>query len=117
MIVFNSIKAGDSLVMNDFQVGTTSVFDFSGQYKVDSVGLTNSNLYLNIVSNPSLVSYGASASLPYYIHSPLGTYSTQLSNSPYFSLNKGVKYKITNVNSDGTSAIVDRYLIETEYLL
>jgi len=117
-MIKNSIKQGDVLVMNDFQVGTTSVFDFSGQYKVDSVGITNSYLYLNIISNPELVAYGASASLPKYIHNPNGvTYSTELSNNPYFTLNKGMKFKITRVDSSGNSAIEDRYLIETEYLL
>lgn len=120
MMVNNSIKQGDSLVMSDFQVGTTSVFDFSGQYKVDSIGVTNSYLYLDITSNPELVAYGASATLPKYIHDPngyYGTYSTELSNIPYFNLNKGVKYKITRVNSSETSSIEERYLIETEYLL
>lgn len=120
MIVSNSIKKGDTLVMSDFQVGTVSIFDFSGQYRVDSVGLTNSYLYLDIVSNQELVAYGASATLPKYIHDPLGfsgTYSTELSNIPYFNLNKGVKFKITRVNSSGTSTIQDRYLIETEHLL
>ena len=120
MMVSNSIKQGDTLVMNDFQVGTTSVFDFSGQYKVDSVGVTNSYLYLDITSNPELVAYGASATLPKYIHDPngyYGTYSTELSNIPYFSLNKGVKFKITRVDASGNSSIENRYIIETEYLL
>lgn len=121
MMVNNSVKVGDSLVINDFQVGTTSVFDFSGQYKVDSIGLVNSYLYLDISSNSELVAYGASATLPKYIHNPLGyvtgTYSTELSNIPYFTLNKGVRYRITRVDSSDTSTIDKRYIIETEYIL
>lgn len=120
MLINNSVKQGDTLLMNDFQVGTTSVFDFSGQYKVDSVGLTNSYLYLDISSNSQLVAYGASATLPRYIHDPngyYGTYSTELSNMPYFTLNKGYRFKITRVNESDSSTIESRYLIETEYLI
>lgn len=120
MLINNSVKQGDTLVMNDFQVGTTSVFDFSGQYKIDSVGVTNSYIYLDISSNSELVAYGASATLPKYIHDPngyYGTYSTELSNIPYFTLNKGYRFKITRVDSSDSSTIENRYLIETEYLI
>ena len=120
MLINNSVKQGDTLLMNDFQVGTTSVFDFSGQYKIDSVGVTNSYIYLDISSNSELVAYGASATLPKYIHDPngyYGTYSTELSNIPYFTLNKGYRFKITRVDSSDSSTIENRYLIETEYLI
>lgn len=120
MLINNSVKQGDTLLMNDFQVGTTSVFDFSGQYKIDSVGVTNSYIYLDISSNSQLVAYGASATLPKYIHDPngyYGTYSTELSNIPYFTLNKGYRFKITRVDASDSSTIESRYLIETEYLI
>ena len=97
--------------MNNFFVGTSSVFDFSGQYKVDSVGgSTSSYIYLNADSNPDLVAYGASASLPLYIH---GTSSTLLSNSPYLSLNKGKKIRITRINSSDVS-ISEKYQVEVQ---
>jgi hypothetical protein len=119
MLINNSIKQGDSLILNDFQVGTTSIFNFSGQYKVDSVGLTNSYLYLDISNNSQLIAYGTN--LPKYIHNPNGyltsTYSTELSNIPYFTLNKGYRFKITRVEESDASPIESRYLIETEYLI
>jgi len=111
LIINNSIKAGDTFKLNNFFVGTASVFDFSGQYKVDSVGgATSSYIYLNADSNPDLVAYGSSASLPFYIH---GTSSTLLSNSPYFTLNKGKKIKLTRVNSSDVS-ISEKYQIDIQ---
>ena len=108
-IINNSIKVGDTFKLNNFFVGTSSVFDFSGQYKVDSlVGSTSSYIRLNIDSNPDFVAYGSSASLPLYIH---GTNSTMLSNLPYFSLNKGKKIKITRINASDVS-ISEKYQIE-----
>jgi len=111
LIINNSIKAGDTFKLNNFFVGTASIFDFSGQYKVDSVGgATSSYIYLNADSNPDLVAYGASASLPLYIH---GTASTLLSNSPYFTLNKGKKIKLTRVSSSDVS-ISEKYQIDIQ---
>jgi hypothetical protein len=111
LIINNSIKAGDTFKLNNFFVGTASVFDFSGQYKVDSVGgATSSYIYLNADSNPDLVAYGASSSLPFYIH---GTASTLLSNSPYFTLNKGKKIKLTRVISSDVS-ISEKYQIDIQ---
>lgn len=111
LILNNSIKAGDTFKLNNFFVGTASVFNFSGQYKVDSVvGITSSYIRLNVDSNPDLVAYGSSASLPLYIH---GTSSTLLSNTPYFSLNKGKKVKITRINSSDVS-ISEKYQIDIQ---
>lgn len=121
-IINNTIKTGDTLMMNDFLVGTTSVFNFSGQYDITNVGSTNSYVYLNVANNAELVAYGSSASLPKYIHDPngfktSGTYSSELSNIPYFSLNKGYKFTITRVSDSETSSISERYLIQTELLV
>ena len=111
LVINNSIKAGDIFKLNNFFVGTASIFDFSGQYKVDSVGgATSSYIYLNADSNPDLVAYGASASLPFYIH---GTASTLLSNNPYFTLNKGKKIKLTRVDSSDVS-ISEKYQIDIQ---
>ena len=111
LIINNSIKVGDTLMLNNLFVGTSSVFNFSGQYKVDSlVGSTSSYIRLNLESNPDFIAYGSSASLPLYIH---GTNSTMLSNKPYFSLNKGKKIKITRINS-GDVSISEKYQIEVQ---
>lgn len=109
-LINNSIKPGDTLKLNNLFVGTSSVYNFSGQYVVDSlVSATSSYAIFDISSNVDLVAYGASASLPLQIH---GTSSSILSNLPYFSLNKGKKIKITRVsNSDILS---DRYHIQVD---
>jgi hypothetical protein len=109
-LINNSIKPGDTLKMNNFFVGTSSVYNFSGQYVVDSLtSATSSYVTFDISSNVDLVAYGASASLPLQIH---GTSSSMLSNLPYFSLNKGKKIKITRIsNSDNLS---DRYHIQVD---
>jgi hypothetical protein len=109
----NSVKVGDSLKLNNFFVGTSSVYDFSGQYVVDSLGgSTYSNVILDISSNVNLVTYGASASLPLELHS--STYSI-LSNSPYFSLNKGKKISITRVSD--SNVLKDRYYINVSDIM
>lgn len=118
-VIYNSIKSGDTLYLNNFYVGTASIFDFSGQYNVDSVGeklsgwgLSASYVTLDAISNPDLVAYGSSASLPLYIH---GTSSTLLSNNPYFSLNKGKKISITRISTSDTS-LAEKYHIDVEDL-
>ena len=110
-LVYNSISSGDTISLNNFTIGTSSIIDFSGQYTINSVGLTNSYIYLDISSNTSLVSYGVSSSLP-LIFNDNSNYL--LSNNPYLGLNKGVKYKITRIDETNSSSINDRYLIETE---
>lgn len=111
LLINNSIKTGDTYKLNNLFVGTSSVFDFSGQYKIDSiVGSTSSYIRLDVSSNPDFVAYGASASLPFYIH---GTSSTLLSNHPYFSLNKGKKIKVTRINGSNVS-ISEKYQIEVQ---
>ena len=111
-ILNNSIKVGDVVYLNNLFVGTSSVYDFSGQYKVvQSVGPTSSYFRFDISSNPEFVSFGASASLPLTLH---GTSSTLLSNSPYFTLNKGKKIKIYRVSS--SLNIKERYKIEIQDL-
>ena len=106
-IVYNSFQAGDVLKLGGFNVGTSSQYDFSGQYTIDSVGLTNSYLYLDVNINANLINYGLNNNLPYIFNS-------NLSNIPYFDLNKGVKYKITRVGDGYGTALTDRYLIEKQ---
>jgi hypothetical protein len=110
-IINNSIKPGDSLRINNLFIGTSSVYDFSGQYKVDSlVGATSSYITLDITSNDSFSSYTTtnSASLPMKIH---GTSSSLLSNHPYFSLNKGKKILITRI-SQSALVLSERYRVD-----
>ena len=109
-LINNSIKPGDTLKLNNLFVGTSSVYNFSGQYVVDSLmGVTSSYVTFDVSSNVDLVAYGASASLPLQLH---GTSSSMLSNLPYFSLNKGKKIKITRISNSDT--LSDRYHIQVD---
>jgi hypothetical protein len=108
-LIYNSIKVGDTLVLNNFFVGTSSVYDFSGQYSVSSVGgSTSSYITIDTSSNTSLRSFGSSASLPMTLHS--STFS-MLSNKPYFSLNKGKKVVVTRISNTST-VLSERYRVE-----
>lgn len=98
------------MVLNNLFVGTSSTFDFSGQYPVDSLGITGSYIMLDVNINSDLIAYGASASLPLLIH---GTSSTLLSNLPYFSLNKGKKIRVTRVEQSA-APLNERYHIDIE---
>ncbi len=110
-ILNNSLKPGDVIQLNNFYVGTSSVYDFSGQYRIDSLGgVTSSYVYFDVSTNTDLVAYGASSSLPLYIH---GTASTLLSNNPYFSLNKGKRIKVTRISSSNVG-LSQKYHIDVE---
>jgi hypothetical protein len=109
----NSIKEGDTFALNNFFVGTSSVYDFSGQYVVDSlVGSTSSYVVFDVNSNSKLKSWGASSSLPLEINSASASI---LSNLPYFSLNKGKKIKITRISD--SNILKERYYIEVNDIM
>lgn len=110
-LINNSIKAGDTVVLNNLFVGTSSVYDFSGQYKVDTlVGATSSYITLDINTNEAFSTYTTtnSTSLPLKLHS---TTSSLLSNFPFFSLNKGKKILITRVSQTST-VLSERYRVD-----
>lgn len=99
-LINNSIQVGDTLVLNNFYFGTASVYDFSGQYKVTSMGGGASKVMtLDLSSNVSVSDYVATnvASMPMVVQS---ANSSMLSNKPYFSLNKGMRVIITNTNDN-----------------
>jgi len=104
-LVTNSIKTGDVLHLNNLFVGTSSIYDFSGQYTVQSVPSVDSYIILDISSNSSLVNYGSTASLPL-------TLNQTLSNFPYFSFNKGKKIRITRISN--STVLKERYTINIE---
>ena len=110
-LINNSIKPGDTLHLNNLFVGTSSVYDFSGQYKVDSlVSATSSYVTFDINSSESFSTYTTtnSTSLPLQLH---GTSTSLLSNHPYFSLNKGKKVLVTRVSQ--TSVVLsERYRVD-----
>jgi len=109
-LVNNSIDMGDRLQLNNMFLGTSSVYDFSGQYRVSSLqGATSSYITLDINSNAAFSTYTSTnaSSLPMTINSAT---STMLSNYPYFSLNKGKKICITRV-SDSLN-LSERYALE-----
>lgn len=110
-LVNNSIKQGDSLRLNNLFVGTSSVYDFSGQYKVSSLaGAPSTYVTFDINSNVNFSTYATTngTSLPMQLH---GTSSSLLSNHPYFSLNKGKKIVITRV-SESSIVLSERYAID-----
>jgi hypothetical protein len=117
-LVTNSIKTGDILYLNNLFVGTSSIYDFSGQYTVQSVDSVDSYIILDISSNASLVNFGSAASLPLSFNSTATNNINGvnngylLSNMPYFSFNKGKKIRITRIsNSD---VLKERYTINIE---
>jgi len=114
-LINNSIKQGDVLRMNNLFVGTSSVYDFSGQYKVDSLpGATSSYVRFDINSSVAFSTYATmnSTSLPMQLH---GSSSSLLSNHPYFSLNKGKKILVTRVSSSST-VLSERYRVDVRDL-
>ena len=110
-LINNSIKAGDTLRLNNLFVGTSSVYDFSGQYKVDSLSsATSSYVVLDINSSEAFSTYTTtnSTSLPLELH---GTTTSLLSNLPYFTLNKGKKILVTRV-SQSSAVLSERYRVD-----
>lgn len=108
-LVRNYFKEGDFLFLENFNLGTSSQSDFSGQYKVRSVGLTNSYVYLDVTSNPDLVNYGDEENFPLVLNK---SDSYLLSNKPNFSLNRGFKFRITRKDPSNLSELSDRYYVE-----
>jgi hypothetical protein len=108
-LIQNHFKVGDTLVLDNLNIGTSSQSDFSGQYKINTVGATNSYIFLDINSNVDLVNYGASSSLPLTIND---SNNYLLSNYPYFKYNKGYKYRITRIDPSDYSELSERYLVE-----
>jgi hypothetical protein len=105
-IIGNSIKVGDMLYLNNFYVGTSSVFDFSGQYEVESVNVTDNYIGLDMSSNFEFITYVSN--LTTAIHS---ANLSLLSNVPYFSLNKGYRIRITRISPDN-APIKERYKVD-----
>ena len=112
-LVNNAFNSGDIFKIKNLTIGTSSQIDFSSQYLVNSVGLTNSYIYLDVSSNQNIVNFGASASLPMVFNA---TSSYTLSNLPYLELNKGIKFKITRIGEASDGSLSDRYLIEKTML-
>ena len=108
-IVKNSIKVGDVFELNNFFVGTASVYDFSGQYSVSTISEVNNKIYLgmDLSTSQTFIDYYINYNLPKDVHTPS---STELSNLPYFGLNKGKKIIITRTSS--LTNISDRYRLE-----
>jgi len=112
LVVNNSVKVGDTLVLNNLFIGTVSTFDFSGQYKVENV--IGATVSLNVSNNSNFVAY-ASNSYPLVIHQP-STSTSILSNSPYLSLNKGYFIRITRISPDDDVLIPQKYFVDVREL-
>lgn len=101
----NMVKKGETFLVENLVVGTSSVTDMSGQYTVDSVSGTS--IVLDLSSNPTVVTYVNSATTGASI-----VLNTRLSNLPRLSLNRGSKYRITRVSASGTDSFQSRYLVQ-----
>ena len=107
-IIKNSLNKCDILVLNNFFVGTQSISDFSGQYKIKSI--EGQKLTLDVSNNVGLVNYSIpETQLPITLHD-VGTSTYNLANKPYFSLNKGKKIIVTKVSNSTT--LIERYRVE-----
>lgn len=106
IIANNSIKIGDTLVINNLFIGTSSTFDFSGQYKISNV---NGSTVSIDITNDNFISYAANT-YPLNIHQPSNMYSI-LSNNPYISLNKGYTIDITRISESDNIELLDKYLV------
>ena len=110
-IVFSSIKAGDTLLLNNFFIiDGSSIYDFSDQYTVQS-STNDGKIILDISSNKKLVDYTEPRTLPFNLNTQG---SSLLANIPFFSLNKGKKVKLTRV-SDSLN-LNERYLLQVTNL-
>ena len=111
----NSVKSGDTLYLNNLFVGTSSIYDFSGQYKISSSnGATSSNFTFDVSNNKSFVDYATSNSslLPLNLHSAT---SSMMSNMPYFSLNKGKRIIVTRINEFANN-LLETYRVDIQDL-
>lgn len=111
----NSIKTGDTLYLNDFYVGTSSIYDFSGQYPIFSVtSTTMSEVTIDLSSNATVNNYVSSnaSSLPLTLHSSSGS---MLSNRPFFTHNRGKRIVVTRIRLD-SSVLDQRYRIDIQDL-
>ena len=107
-MVKNHFKVGDTLILDNFNIGTSSQSDFSGQYKINTVGATNSYIFLDVNNNVDLINY-ASSTRPLTLNDST---NYLLSNYPYFKYNKGVKYRVTRIDPSDFSELSQRYLVE-----
>lgn len=126
-IVLYSVNKGDVLMMNNLFISVNgTIYDFSGQYKVDKVDLATTNpninycaITLDISSNKQFVETikedTGTNGYPYKIHEKSNSGLHLLRNSPYFSLNKGNKINI--IKQSNLDDIKDRYIIKKERLL
>ena len=89
-------------------MGTSSVFDFSGQYSVTSVSATSSTITLDVSVNSDFMDY-VSGQLPLTLHS---TSSSLLSNLPYLDINKGLMIRITRISELDQIPISEKYQID-----
>ncbi|MBW7869005.1 MAG: hypothetical protein H3C31_11830 [Brumimicrobium sp.] len=123
-LVSNSINKGDVLMINNLFISVNgTIYDFSGQYKIDKVDLTTDlinldicEITLDISSNKQFVETikeDSGGNYPYDIHND-GNSVYLLRNKPYFSLNKGNKINI--IKQSNLDDIKDRYIIKKERL-
>lgn len=107
-IISNSIKKGDVFVLNHLFLGNSSSYsDYSGQYTVSSVN--GNEVIFDISSNSSFINYeittgNKNGNIPF----------DQFYNTPYLSLNKGYKIRITRISD--SDDLFERYQIDLKHI-
>lgn len=103
-IIQNSILKDDSICFNNLMLGSLSSYsDLSGQYKVSSVA--GNEVVFDISPNKDLEDYEISPGVKEGVIP-----KTQFYNTPYLSLNKGYKIKITRISDSDN--LFERYQID-----
>lgn len=111
-LINNSINVNDQYRLDDFIIGTSSKFDFSGQYEVVGVGATNSCIYLDLSDNEIVSNYTSTYPLV------LNNNSNYLLSSKFkIRLNKGIDIKVTKVSDNSNNTTFEDSLnFEIRYL-
>ena len=104
-ILENTVKKGDTFLLENMLVGTSSTVDFSGQYIVDSTSSTN--IILDLSTNVNVTNYVAENVIATTL-----TLNTKLVNIPSLRINRGHKYRITRLSTSETDSFENRYLIQ-----
>ena len=104
-ILSNTVKKGETFILNSLLVGTSSTVDLSGQYQVDSVSSTN--IIFDLSTNPVATNY-----VSQNVSTTALVLNTLLVNKPYISINRGYKFRITRITEGQNDTFNNRYLVE-----
>lgn len=104
-ILANTIKKGDTFRLQNLLIGTSSLFDFSGQYQVDSI--SGSNIVFNLSTNQVVTSWVSSN-----LTSQSFVLNSIISSKPLIVYNTGHRIRITRVTEPQSDSFESRYLVQ-----